>query len=233
MAIDRISSGIRGFDKLTNGGFKLGSVNLIAGGPGSGKTIFAIQFLLSGILNGENGIYITFEEKKEKIFDIMKESFGWDLERYEREKKFIFLEYTPEQVKKVLIEGGGLIDNIISKRRIKRLVIDSITSFSLLYENELSRKQATLALFELINKWGCTAVLTSQDLSGEEHIISAAAEFEADSITLAYHVKRKGDRIRAVEVLKMRGTDYVEKTVSMDIVPKKGIIINPEEVIVF
>ena len=135
MGIARISSGVKGLDKLTMGGYSAGSINLIAGGPGSGKTILAIQFLISGILNGENGIYITFEEKKEKVFQIMKDSFGWDLEKYEKEKKFIFLEYTPEQVKRVLVEGGGLIDNIIVKRKIKRIVIDSITSFCLLYED--------------------------------------------------------------------------------------------------
>src|SRR3989344_4864290 len=101
MGIARISSGVKGLDKLTMGGYSAGSINLIAGGPGSGKTILAIQFLISGILNGENGIYITFEEKKEKVFQIMKDSFGWDLEKYEKEKKFIFLEYTPEQVKRV------------------------------------------------------------------------------------------------------------------------------------
>ena len=233
MAVNRISSGIKGFDKLTGGGFKKGSINLIAGGPGSGKTIFAIQFLVEGIKNGENGIYITFEEKKEKVYNYILESFGWDLMKYEREKKFIFLEYTPEQVKKVLIEGGCIVDTLITVNKIKRLVIDSVTSFSLLYENELSRKQAALALFQLINKWKCTAILTSQDISQKEHFISAAAEFEVDSIILAYHVKSKGERVRALEILKMRGTDYSEKTVSMDIVDKKGIEIDPAKTVVF
>ena len=69
MGIARISSGVKGLDKLTMGGYSAGSINLIAGGPGSGKTILAIQFLISGILNGENGIYITFEEKKEKVYN--------------------------------------------------------------------------------------------------------------------------------------------------------------------
>ena len=233
MVSSRIASGVKGFDSLTGGGFKRGSINLIAGGPGSGKTIFAIQFLVEGIEKGENGIYITFEEKKEKVYNYILESFGWDLSKYEKEKKFVFLEYTPEQVKKVLIEGGGIVDTLITTNKVKRLVIDSVTSFSLLYENELSRKQASLALFQLINKWKCTAILTSQDISREEHLISAAAEFEVDSIILVYHVKRKGERIRALEILKMRGTDYIEKTVFMDIINKKGIEIDPAKTVSF
>lgn len=228
----RINTGIDGFDKLTLGGFKHDSINLISGAPGSGKTIFAIQFLVTGLKKGEAGIYVTFEEKKEGLYEDMLE-FGWDLKKYEDEKKFVFLEYTPEQVKKVLIEGGGTIDAIIKKLKVKRLVIDSISSFALLYEDELTRKQASLALFELINNWGCTAVLTSQSESKTDVHISSATDFEVDTIILAYHIKKKGHRIRAIEILKMRGTNYPEKTVTMNIIPKKGIVINPNEVISF
>ena len=103
----------------------------------------------------------------------------------------------------------------------------------MLYEDELSRKQASLALFELINKWGCTAILTSEGISEEEYTISAATQFEVDSIILAYHAKKNGERIRAVEILKMRGTNYIEKTVSMKIIDKKGIEIYADKVVVF
>ena len=105
MKVSRVATGIYGLDKLIEGGFKKNSTNLVAGGPGSGKTIFAIQFLVEGVKKGEPGIYITFEEKK-----------------------FVFLEYTPEQVKKILTEGGGLIESVIEKLKITRLVIDSISS---------------------------------------------------------------------------------------------------------
>ncbi|QQG38703.1 MAG: hypothetical protein HYS32_03820 [Candidatus Woesearchaeota archaeon] len=229
---EKVQTGIKGFDILTGGGFKRKSVNIIVGGPGSGKTIFCIEFLVEGIKKGEPGIYITFEEKKTKLYDDMK-GFGWDLEKYEKEGKFTFLEYTPEQVKKVLIEGGGVVDNIITKQKVKRLVIDSISSFALLYEDELSRKQASLALFELINKWECTALLASQDTSKDEHVVSAAMEFEADSIIILYHMKQKGERIRALEILKMRGIGYPERTVSLGIKDGKGILVDPTSVVSF
>ena len=107
--IDRIYSGIIGLDALTQGGLKKKSINLVVGGAGSGKTILAIQFLVEGIKRGEPGIYITFEEKKEKLYEDMA-LFGWDLAKYEKENKLFFLEYTPEQVKNVLVEGGGEIE---------------------------------------------------------------------------------------------------------------------------
>jgi len=230
--IERVNTGITGFDKLILGGFKKNSVNLIAGGAGSGKTIFAVQFLVTGLKKGEAGIYLTFEEKKEGFYEDMLE-FGWDLKRYEDENKFVFLEYTPEQVKKVLIEGGGAVDAIIKKLKVKRLVIDSITSFALLYEDELTRKQASLALFELISSWDCTALLTSQGSSEQDIEITATTEFEVDAIILAYHIKKKGTRVRAIEILKMRGTDYPEKTVAMDIIDKKGVTVNPNKIVTF
>jgi len=215
----RVTSGIDGFDKMVQGGFKEKSINLIAGGPGSGKTIFAIQFLIEGLKKGEVGLYITFEEKKDKLYDDVK-SFGWDLEKYEKAGKFVYLEYTPEQVKKLLIEGGGTIDTMITKMKVKRMVIDSITSFALLYQHELAQKESALALFELIDNWGCTAVLTAQDHSTTGSTMASALEFEVDSITILYNKSIKGKRVRAIEVLKMRGTKIPGKTVSLEISSK-------------
>ena len=219
--IKRVSSGVAGFDKLVQGGFKEKSINLLVGGPGSGKTIFAIMFLIEGLKKGEPGFYITFEEKKEKLYEDMK-SFGFDLEKYEKSGKFAYLEYTPEQVKKLLIEGGGTIDSIVSKIKAKRLVIDSITSFSLLYKEELAKKEAALALFELISKWGCTAVLTSQEISFGGVEISTALEFESDSIIIIYHKKVEGVRLRGLEILKMRGTKTPNLTYGLKI-DSKGL----------
>jgi len=227
MKLSRISSGIPGLDKLIESGFKRNSINLIAGEPGSGKTIFAIQFLLEGCKLGEPGIYITFEEKKEKLYEDMI-TFGWDLAKFEKKGLFRFLEYTPEQVKKVLVEGGGEIDILIEKIKAKRIVIDSITSFSLLYNDELTKKEAALALFDLINKWNCTAVLTSQARSADHQLVmDTALEFEVDSILIMYHSKKKGERIRALEILKMRGTKIPTKTYGVNI-GEKGIYITNE-----
>ena len=229
--LTRIPSGIIGMDNLVDGGFKKESINLVAGDPGTGKTIFAIQFLIQGIEKGEPGVYITFEEKKQKLYADML-TLGWDLEKYEEQGLFAFLEYTPEQVKKVLVEGGGTIEALIQKLKAQRLVIDSISSFTMLYQDELTQKEAALALFELINTWHCTAILTSQNTQMDQETVSAVLEFEVDSIIVLYHLKVKGIRKRAIEILKMRGTKHPEKTFLLEISPK-GLKINPQEVVVF
>lgn len=226
--IDRVKTGISELDSLIEGGVERNSVNLVAGSAGSGKSIFCTQFIVSGVQDyNEPGIYICFEEKKERFFSHMA-LFGWDLQKLEAQKKFAFVEYTPEQVKKMIEEGGGLVENLVSKIKAKRVVIDSITSFSLLYQNEVQKKEAGLALFELLRKWNVTALVT-QEISEEQVEKQEAGElgFESDSVILLYFIKEQNSRKRAIEILKMRGTKHSKRILPLDITPK-GIVISKE-----
>ena len=229
ITLERVSTGILNLNKLIDGGFKNGSINLIAGNAGTGKTTMAMQFLVDGLNKGESGIYITFEENKKKLFQDFSD-FGWELERYERNGLLKFLEYTPEQVRRITAEGGGTLDVLVSQMNAKRIVVDSISSFSMLFTNSISKRESSLALFDLFTKWGCTSVLTSQATKVNADEIEAELEFEVDSITVLHHFKKKGKRERALEILKMRGTKIPEKTMEMRI-EKKGITINPNKII--
>ena len=204
----RVETGIPNFDSLIGGGFPKNSTNLVIGGSGGGKSIFATQFMIGGMKRGEKCLYITFEEDREEFFKNMLE-FGWDLKDYEKKGLFVFLQYTPIKVKIMLEEGGGDIESIILREKISRVVIDSITSFALLFEDELSRREAALELFNMIRKWNSTALLTLEE---EPHAVSRSAaaglEFEVDSIILIYFVRRKDQRERYIEILKMRGTKH-------------------------
>lgn len=222
---EKIGTGISGYDAMTHGGFENHSINLIAGGSGSGKSIFSLQFLLEGLRKGESVLYISFEEKKEDFYKYMND-FSWDLKRAEQAGKFFFLEYSPEKVKQMLDEGGGTIESIVLKYNIKRIVIDSLTSFSLMFDDELSKRQSILGLFDILRKWDCTTLLTIQHnpLNRDDRGISPS-EFEADSITLLYNVKIGQRRERLIEVLKMRGEDHSKELHSFII--KKGIQVGP------
>jgi predicted ATP-dependent serine protease len=109
--VERVPTGIKNFDKLIKRGFEKNSTNLLVAGGGGGKSIFGMQFLIEGIKNGENCLYIMFEEKREEFFSNMKE-FGWDMEKYEKQGKFTFLEYNPEKIKTILEKGGGTEESI-------------------------------------------------------------------------------------------------------------------------
>ncbi len=221
----RVSTGVPNLDKLISGGFKQGSVNIVAGKPGSGKSIFAMQFLLDGLKRGEGCIYISFDERKRKVFEDFRD-FGWDLEKYERTGMLRFLENTPEQIRRVVADGGGSLEAIATQMGAKRIVIDSISSFSMLFQNDANKRGASLALFEIMSRWGCTALLTSNLESNDKIDL----DFQVDGVILLHHYMVKNSRERAIEVVKMRGTNIPNKVMKMDI-DKKGITISPSKVV--
>ena len=193
----RIKTGIKYFDDLIEGGFKKDSTNMVVGGSGSGKSILATQFLIEGMKKGENCLYVTFEENKKQFFSNMLK-FGWNLAEYEKKGLFSFLEYTPIKVKNMLEEGGGAIENLVISKKVSRIVIDSISSFALLFEDELERREAALSLFNMIRRWNCTSILTLEEEpeNDDETESPKSLEFESDSIILLYFIKEKNKRQR-------------------------------------
>ncbi len=225
----KVKTGIINLDDLTEGGFEKNSTNLIVGGAGSGKTILAMQFLAEGLKKGEKCLYVTFEEKKEQFYKHMS-NFGWNLDKYEKNGLFTFLEYAPIKVKTMLEEGGGAIESIILRNKISRMVIDSITSFALLFERELEKKEAALQLFNMTGNWNCTSLLTlEEDQTSEREFGARTLEFEADSIILLYYIVIKGQRQRYLEILKMRGTKHSNKIHKFEIT-KKGVSVQKRKI---
>jgi circadian clock protein KaiC len=222
--MERVSTGIHKFDSFIEGGFVKNSTNLLVGGSGAGKSIFAVQFLITGMMKNEKCLYVTFEEKKQEFYSNMLR-FGWDLEKLEKQGKFFFLEYTPEKVRTMLEEGGGAIENIVLTQNISRMIIDSITSFELLFSEDLEKRSSALALFNLIRKWDCTALLTYEGSPSPTRMPSSRIlDFESDSITLLHFVRGEKERERFLEILKMRGTSHSLEAHPFSI-SKSGILI--------
>jgi circadian clock protein KaiC len=224
---EKVASYVSCFDSLTEGGFEKNSANLLVGSPGSGKTIFAVQSMIGAMDKGEKCLYVTFEEKRAQFFKNMLE-FGWDLVDYEKKGLLTFIEYTPAKVKTMLDEGGGEIENVIVTKKITRIVIDSITSFELLFDDELAKREASLSLFSLISSWNCTSLLTYEDEPAKSDDPSARAlQFEADSIINIYFVRvGKGvKRERFLEILKMRGAKHSKGLHALEIT-NKGFVIS-------
>ena len=107
---NRVSSGISGFDDLLYGGFPKGRSYLIAGEPGTGKTLFTLQFLLDGVKNGENGIYISVDEKPHHVIADAR-AMGWNLDPYLSSGQLQILDVTKYFSQAKLDENGKIDTN--------------------------------------------------------------------------------------------------------------------------
>jgi len=191
------------------------------GETGTAKSIFAMQFLVEGIKKGEPCLFISFEEQKNEFYENMSR-LGWNLLELEKQGKFFFIHYSPGKVKSMLEEGGGIIENLVLKNKIKRIAIDSITSFALLFENYVKKRKSILSLFNLLRKWESTTILTYVGNPTEKSKVSPnILEFESDSIILLYLFRQEKSRNRYLEVFKMRGTHHSKQIYQFDI--KNGI----------
>lgn len=93
MAGRSVPTGIKGLDNVLGGGFPRNSIIIVAGNPGTGKTIFSAQFIYCGATEyGENGVYVSFAESRESFIENMKQ-FGFDFEKLESEGKFRYLDF--------------------------------------------------------------------------------------------------------------------------------------------
>src|SRR5688572_28664223 len=104
--VQKLATGIASFDVIGKGGLPQHRTTLISGTAGSGKTVFAIQFLAAGITgSAESGVFVTFEESAEDIRKNML-SFGWDLSSWEREGKLAFVDASPDPAVETIESGG-------------------------------------------------------------------------------------------------------------------------------
>jgi len=226
-------SGIPGLDELINGGFERESTTLVMGDAGCGKTTFLAQFLYNGALQyNEPSVLLSFEEPSASIMKHMKR-YGLDFAALEKQGIFSSINYRPHEVKKLVDEGGGLIWDTISSIGAKRLAIDSLTSYAMLFESLYQAREAELLLFELLRKWKCTTLLSAEGINTEKMRITTGMEYLSDGVILLHHPRYQSGRYRAIEILKMRGCKHSEKLCPYEFVEGEGIRIHPGETVFY
>jgi len=228
-SIKRVPTGITGLDELIEGGFENGSSVLLVGSAGTGKTLFALQFLYEGAVKyNEPGVFISFEEDKHSLYR-HSSNFNWNFKKLEKEEMFKVMKYKPHQVEKLMEEGGGTIRDAIRKMGAKRLVIDSITSYGLLFKDDYQKRENILSFFDLLYKWGCTTLVISELPPKLAEVKEGSVGFLTDAIISLYYSKEenKGVRVHSCEILKMRGTKHTNKLLAIGFEPE-GIVVYPE-----
>lgn len=233
--IEKLPTGITGFDHIAAGGLPKGRTTLLAGTSGSAKTIFAIQFLAYGVLNAEeHGVFVTFEETPEDICRNVR-GLGWDIRQWEGAGKWAFVDASPQPSDDPVVVGdydlGALlarIEHAVKKVGAKRVSLDSLGAiFSRFSEANVVRAE----LFRIgasLKQMGVTAIMTAERTAEYGDIARyGVEEFVADNVVILRNVLEEEKRRRTLEILKFRGTIHQKGEYPFTVVPGEGIVAIP------
>jgi circadian clock protein KaiC len=211
VGLPKALTGIRGLDEVTLGGLPRGRPTLICGGPGSGKTLLALTFLVNGTVQfGEPGVLMTFEENEEEITSDMA-SLGFDLPALVTAQK-LAIDYV--RVERSEIEETGeydleglfvRLDHAIRSVGAKRVVLDTIESLFAGLKNDTILRSELRRLFRWLKDQDVTAVITGERGDGAL-TRQGLEEYVSDAVILLDHRVRDQVSTRRLRVVKYRGS---------------------------
>jgi circadian clock protein KaiC len=215
--VRKIRTMIEGFDEITHGGLPIGRTTLASGTSGTGKTLFAIQFLYHGIKNFDYpGLFVTFEESP---IDIIQNaySFGWDLQQLIDEGKLFILDASPDPEGQEVVGNfdlSALIERIqyaIRKYKARHVSIDSITAVFQQYDAASVVRREIFRLVARLKQLGVTSIMTTERVEEYGPIARfGVEEFVSDNVAILRNVLEGERRRRTIEILKLRGTTHMK-----------------------
>ena len=221
-----IKTGIPGLDEILKGGVRENSAILVTGGPGTGKSILALQFILEGAKKGEPGLFISAEESIDALKEDVK-SLGFNIEKYEKEKKIVLVKQ-PILSRKLVSIATPL--NLIKEYKIKRVALDSLTLFEYMHlAGEMDYRKEVLDFIQRMKDAGVTLLATSEKTVSDTDVISYESEdFLFDGLILLIEVRKAESFERCIHIVKMRGQDHMLNIYPFKI-EKGGIKIFPDQ----
>jgi len=214
MKIYRVRTYVPGFDEILYGGIPERNVVLVSGGPGTGKSILAKQFLYNGLLKGEHGVFVALEEHPVSVRRSFAH-FSWDITKYEKEGELAIVDaFTagigssaqrenyvvkdPESVQELV----DVLRTAIKNTGAKRVAIDSVST---LYLTKPALARGTVMILKrIIAGLGNTALFVSQISVGERGFGGPGVEHAVDGIVRIDLDEVEGRLYRSILVWKMR-----------------------------
>lgn len=213
VAIAKTPTRIHGLDDILHGGLPTGRVTLVGGGPGTGKTVFGLEFLYRGALSDEPGIFLTFEESADNIRRNAA-AFGWDLAALEKSGRLFVMGGGLDP--QVLVSGDinlvGCLSIIAGKARelgARQVVIDALDVLMEYFDDPVREKREILALQNWLVEQGMTTLLTTK--AAKERRGPAAydyLDFMADCVIHLDQRIQNQVNTKRLQIIKYRGSGY-------------------------
>lgn len=205
-------TGIEGLDTITSGGLPRGRTTLVAGGPGCGKTLMALEFLIRGIEQGEAGVFFAFEETAEELAANVA-SFGWDLEELIEQGKLVvdYIKVEREQIdmtgdydlEALFIRLGFALDEVGAKR----VALDTLEVLFSALDDTARLRSELRRLFSWLKTRRVTAIVTAE--RGEGSLTcDGLEEYVADCVIALDHRVEEQTAVRRIRIVKLRGSAH-------------------------
>jgi len=229
--LEKARSGIVGFDEVTNGGVPKGRPTIVCGGPGCGKTMFAVEFLVRGAMQyGEPGVLMTFEETSEEMTKNVG-SLGFDLKGLAARKKLV-LEYVriePSEIEETGeydLEGLFIrLQHAVDSIGAKRVVLDTVEAIFSGFSNTGMLRAEIRRLFRWLKDRGLTTVVTAE--KGEGTLTRyGLEEYVSDCVIFLDHRVTEQISTRRMRVVKYRGASHVADEVPF-LIDERGFSVMP------
>ena len=233
---ERCATGIEGIDHILNGGIPRGNTVLVSGSVGTGKTSICIEFLVRGALYGENSLYLSVTEPTDKLLRNVIPFDFWD-DKLLKQGKLQFHD-VPRIYEKLgidkdelsLEESRLLVDTIVAlveEHHVRRLVLDSGTSVAYRLKEQERIRDFLLRLGQALSAKNCTSLLVAEITPGTEGYSRFGIEDAiADGVIVTGNLERRGDLLRTLQVVKMRGTTHSRAKYVLDLTTA-GVLLVP------
>jgi circadian clock protein KaiC len=216
---DRIPTGIEGLDAMIEGGLIRGDMHLLAGAPGTGKTILASTFAYNAVtMNKEKVVYASFEESAEYLERNMKK-LGIDLAGAEKSGNLKVIDLDALKGKE-LESNIQLLISAVKETKSTVLIIDSLTALLLATESKFELRAFMKTVYKTLKNSGVTTLMTISQTPGMGFGIEG---FVADSVMLLENVVDKDQFKTRLMVLKMRGTEHSKRFHTVSFAPKMAV----------
>ena len=217
----RVPTGIKGLDEMLKGGLLEGSVAVLKGAPGTGKTTIGVEFVARGILQYDQpGLIITFEEFPRQLYrDAL--STGFDLRALESDGRLRTIFTTPAVLLREIQQPGGLLDRTVEEMGVRRVFVDSMTHLERITQDPMQLREVIYTFLNGLLRSDLTAVVSQEDpfITGTMTVAEAGLSYIADTIIQLRYVEISSSIERALFVLKHRASDHDKSIRRMFITP--------------